>query len=66
MKKRKEPMNPGQTVALATEIESPLETLVNGILDRMRDVPDDVMRALPEDGASQHDHYIYGWPKKRE
>jgi hypothetical protein len=32
----------------------------------MREGPDEVMRAMPEDGASQHDHYIYGWPKKRE
>jgi hypothetical protein len=66
MKKHKEGTNSEQTVALATEIEFPLETVANGILNRMREVPDEVMRAMPEDGASQHDHYIYGWPKKRE
>ena len=22
------------------------------------------MAAMPADGASQHDHYIYGWPKR--
>jgi hypothetical protein len=22
------------------------------------------MAAQPKDGASQHDHYIYGWPKR--
>jgi hypothetical protein len=28
----------------------------------MRDVPEDVLQALPSDGASQHDHYLYGAP----
>jgi hypothetical protein len=36
------------------------------ILDNMRDVPPEVMARMPKDGASQHDHYIYGWPKKEE
>jgi hypothetical protein len=30
----------------------------------MRNVPADVMARMPRDGASQHDHYIYGWPKR--
>jgi hypothetical protein len=34
------------------------------ICENMRDVPPEVMAAMPEDGASQHDHYIYGWPKR--
>jgi hypothetical protein len=34
------------------------------IADNMKDVPPDVMAAMPRDGASQHDHYIYGWPKR--
>lgn len=28
------------------------------------DVPDEVRAKLPDDGASQHDHYIYGTPKR--
>jgi hypothetical protein len=36
------------------------------ILENMRDVPLEVMARMPQDGASQHDHYIYGWPKKEE
>lgn len=28
------------------------------------DMPDEVRAKLPPDGASQHDHYIYGAPKK--
>lgn len=29
-----------------------------------RDVPAEELTKLPKDGASQHDHYIYGLPKK--
>jgi len=36
------------------------------ILENMQDVPPEIMARMPEDGASQHDHYIYGWPKKEE
>jgi Arc/MetJ-type ribon-helix-helix transcriptional regulator len=28
--------------------------------------PADAFDDLPEDGAEQHDHYIYGLPKRRE
>ncbi len=34
------------------------------IVDRMKDVPPEDMAALPKDGASQIDHYIYGVPKR--
>ena len=30
----------------------------------MRDVPEEVLRLLPTDGAAQHDHYLYGSPKR--
>ncbi len=30
----------------------------------MRKVPPEIMAGMPTDGASQHDHYIYGWPKR--
>jgi hypothetical protein len=30
----------------------------------MQDVPPEIMAQMPTDGASQHDHYIYGWPKR--
>jgi hypothetical protein len=30
----------------------------------MRDAPDEALEALPMDGASQHDHYLYGAPKR--
>lgn len=28
------------------------------------DVPDEDWEKLPKDGAEQHDHYIYGTPKR--
>lgn len=38
------------------------------IWDRIReisaDVPDEEWAKLPTDGAEQHDHYLYGSPKK--
>ena len=46
--------------------EKPLQTAADIILSCMRNVPPDIMAAMPKDGASQHDHYIYGWPKKAE
>jgi hypothetical protein len=42
--------------------ETPVSELIREI---WADMPADVRRSLPSDGASEHDHYIYGWPKKR-
>ncbi|MDQ2842371.1 MAG: hypothetical protein M3Y72_15270 [Acidobacteriota bacterium] len=36
------------------------------VVDLMKDVPPEDMAALPKDGASQIDHYIYGLPKREE
>jgi hypothetical protein len=36
------------------------------IRDIWADMPDEVRAKLPTDGASQHDHYIYGVPKRAE
>jgi len=30
----------------------------------MADVPSEILDQLPIDGAAQHDHYIYGTPKR--
>jgi hypothetical protein len=32
--------------------------------DLLKDVPQEVLDRLPTDGAAQHDHYIYGTPKR--
>jgi hypothetical protein len=34
------------------------------ISDLMADTPPEELARLPKDGASEHDHYIYGWPKR--
>jgi hypothetical protein len=36
------------------------------ITEQMKVVPDEVFDRLPEDGASQVDHYIYGLPKRQD
>jgi hypothetical protein len=45
-------------------VERPLLAAAQIILDSMKDIPPEIMATLPTDGASQHDHYIYGWPKR--
>ncbi|MFL6214646.1 MAG: hypothetical protein ACJ74J_12230 [Blastocatellia bacterium] len=34
------------------------------VLQIMRNVPEEEIDRLPPDGAEEHDHYIYGTPKK--
>ncbi len=36
------------------------------ITQRMQKLPDDVLERLPSDGASEHDHYLYGSPKQNQ
>ncbi len=33
-------------------------------VDLMKDVPEEELDRLPTDGATEHDHYIYGTPKR--
>ncbi len=53
---------------LAAEQEQPPSRpprhIADVIVENMQDVPPEIMARMPQDGASQHDHYIYGWPKK--
>jgi hypothetical protein len=53
-----------QLACAGPSAEHPLKTAADIVLDSMRDVPAEIMVTMPKDGASQHDHYIYGWPKK--
>jgi hypothetical protein len=45
-------------------VERPLQTAADIVLFHMRQVPPEIMATMPTDGASQHDHYIYGTPKR--
>ena len=39
-------------------------TILEKISERSKQVPDEVWERIPADGAEQHDHYLYGAPKK--
>jgi hypothetical protein len=52
--KRAHPLSPDQTTKPLWEIAD----------DLLKDVPQEVLDRLPTDGAAQHDHYIYGTPKR--
>jgi predicted DNA-binding antitoxin AbrB/MazE fold protein len=59
-----------QAVAEATAWNAPAEetglTLAERIIARGKSLSADVLARLPRDGASQHDHYIYGTPKRAD
>lgn len=42
----------------------PAKTLWDAIQGIVKDVPDEVWDRLPTDGSEQHDHYLYGSPKR--
>ncbi len=41
-------------------------SLAERIVAQARKLPPETLDRLPADGASQHDHYIYGTPKRPE
>ena len=41
-------------------------SLAERIVARARALPQETLERLPADGASQHDHYVYGTPKRSE
>lgn len=45
-------------------ISGTVQSAADIVLEEMRQVPAELVAALPTDGASEHDHYLYGWPKK--
>ena len=46
--------------------DQPRRHISDVIREIMSDVPAEVFERLPRDGASEHDHYIYGSPKKNQ
>jgi predicted DNA-binding antitoxin AbrB/MazE fold protein len=47
-------------------VEPARRSLAEEIASSGRALPQEVLDRLPADGASQHDHYIYGTPKRPE
>lgn len=43
---------------------APRKTLWEKIDEHIKQVPPEVWGNIPTDGAEQHDHYLYGAPKK--
>ncbi|MFL5339841.1 MAG: antitoxin family protein [Gemmataceae bacterium] len=58
------PLSEHERVRITVEVAQP--TLAERIVARARALPPEVVEAWPTDGASQHDHYIYGTPKRPE
>ncbi len=59
LEKQKEILHQLETI----EKETPL-TIWQKIRARSEKIPDEVWDEMPSDGAQQHDHYLYGVPKK--
>jgi len=55
-----------QLAEQAEPFRQPLRHIADVICESMKNVPPEIMATMPTDGASQHDHYIYGWPKREE
>ena len=47
-------------------LEPARPSLAEQIAALARNLPQDVVDQLPADGAAQHDHYLYGTPKRPE
>jgi hypothetical protein len=76
----KEPALKAKAEAIGLTAEAYVELLVSRDLDlpadtrsisqKIReiwsDLPEDARALLPVDGASQIDHYVYGWPKRED
>jgi hypothetical protein len=46
------------------EHRSKIRSIRDIIAENMKDVPPEEFAKLPKDGADEHDHYLYGSPKR--
>lgn len=53
-----------QVLAFAESLSPRPRTLLEIVKEIEETIPDDVLAKLPLDGAENHDHYLYGAPKK--
>jgi len=58
------PFKEHEKVNITVEEKQP--TLAERIVALANNLPPEVVDAWPTDGASQHDHYLYGAPKRPE
>jgi hypothetical protein len=50
----------------AEAIEQSNLSFLNFVESLVSDIPPEILEKLPRDGAAQHDHYLYGAPKREE
>jgi predicted DNA-binding antitoxin AbrB/MazE fold protein len=55
-----------EIVADQNDAASKQPSLADELIALANALPEDVVARLPKDGAAQHDHYIYGTPKRPE
>ena len=53
-----------QALKRAIDEDAPPEPFWKAFTSRVHSVPAEVFDHLPADGASEHDHYLYGSPKR--
>ena len=54
-----------QVLAHDLEAAGPRRRHISDVIrDNMLKVPTEILATMPKDGASEHDHYIYGLPKR--
>jgi len=58
------PLKEHEKVNITVEEKQP--SLAERIVALARAVPPEIVDTWPTDGASQHDHYLYGTPKRPE
>jgi hypothetical protein len=46
--------------------KAPERPIWETITERMKKLPAEAFEHLPRDGASEHDHYLYGSPKRNQ
>ena len=69
LKEHRRPVPPnggpnGSHTAPVKEPEEPHKPIWETFIEASREIPDEELARLPTDGATQHDHYIYGVPKR--
>jgi hypothetical protein len=68
--KKREDQSPGNSAVPGPGADArtarPEKTIWDALDDIWAEVPDEELGKLPRDLAAQHDHYLYGLPKKAE
>jgi predicted DNA-binding antitoxin AbrB/MazE fold protein len=64
--KPEEPLPFKEREKVIVTVEEKQPSLAERIVARARTLPAETLDRLPADGAAQHDHYIYGTPKRSE